>query len=154
MRTALIVAVLSTAGCAGTNAPKLNVEGDPARKNPALQSPAATYAPKFMIEGHPAQPWTYEGDAPDVSGSISWYSAADLDRISRDYVRAKNIDFSFKGTEAQFWVARDREYMARGSYSSGLGEPVLDLEIGWNGYVKKHSIGFAVCGTVAGASAP
>jgi hypothetical protein len=130
MRTTLLIAMLSAAGC------------------------AETHAPRLIVEGHPARPWTYEGDDPDVTGSITWYSAADLDRISREYVRANNVDFSFKGTEPQFWVARDRDYMARGTYSSGIGKPVLNLEIGWDGYVTKHSIGFAVCDLGAPESAP
>src|SRR4051812_8966425 len=107
MRSALLIAVLLTMGCAGNNAPKL------------------------IVEGHPARPWSYKR----VEGSISSYSAEDLDRISREYVNAKNINFKFKGTEAQFSVARDREYMAHGTYSSGIGKPLLDLEIGWDGYV-------------------
>lgn len=130
MRTALLVAILSSAGCAATSAPTL------------------------IVEGHPARPWTHEVDAPDVTGSITWYSAADLDRIARHYVRANNIDFSFAGTAAQFWVARDRQYMVRGTYSSGIGKPILHLEIGWDGYVTKHSVGIAVCDIGVAATVP
>ena len=128
MRTTLLVAILSIAGC------------------------AATHAPTVIVEGHPARPWSFEGDPPGMTGSITWYSTADLDRISREYVRATNVDFSFKGTAAQFRIARDRECMARGIYSSGIGKPILHLEIGWDGYVRKHSIAVAVCGIGAGES--
>jgi hypothetical protein len=108
------------------------------------------------VEGHPARPWSYEGDAPGTSGSITWYSAADLDHIARQYVRAKNIDFSFSGTQARFRVPRerDRDVMARGSCSSRMGKPVLSVEIGWDGYVRKHAIAVAVCEVGTSESAP
>ncbi|MGB7156566.1 MAG: acyloxyacyl hydrolase [Tepidisphaeraceae bacterium] len=59
---------------------------------------AEKYPPKLIVEGHPARPWAYEGDAPDVKEPITWHSAADLDRIAGEYVRAQNIDLSAPAT--------------------------------------------------------
>ena len=74
MRSAPLIALLLTLGC------------------------AQTYPPELIVEGHPARPWAYEGDAPDVEGSITWDSAADVDGISREHVRAQNIDASVPAT--------------------------------------------------------
>ena len=51
--------------------------------------------PKLVVEGPPARPRADDGDAPEVEGSITWYSAAaDVDGISREEVRAQDIDAS------------------------------------------------------------
>ena len=55
----------------------------------------AKYPPELVVEGPPAQPRADDGDAPEVEGSITWYSAAaDVDGISREEVRAQDIDAS------------------------------------------------------------
>ncbi len=108
---------------------------------------AERYTPKILVEGHPPRIYEYiDGDTP-VTEIRGWYNAQQLDEIVREYVRQNEIDFDFRGTETQFWVGREREYLAEASYSSGFGSPVLSVKISWDGHVKQHDIGIAVCGT-------
>jgi hypothetical protein len=110
--------------------------------------------PRLIVEGHPPREWTYPASfgvtGEPVTGEINWYTARDLDRIVRAYVRQNGVRFSFKGTDAQFWVGREREHLASGTYSSGIGEPVLSIDIGWDGRVKGHRVGIAVCRLTVG----
>ena len=105
--------------------------------------------PRMIVEGHPPRDWTYPASfgvtGEPVTGEKNWYTARDLDRIVRAYVRKNGVRFSFKGTHAQFRVGREREYLASGMYSAGMGKPVLHVDIGWDGRVKGHRVGIAVC---------
>jgi hypothetical protein len=104
-------------------------------------------SPRILLEGYPPRTYEYVEDGIQIKEVRGWYSAKDLDVIVKEYVRKNNIDFDFRGTSAGFWAAREREFLAHASYSSGIGGPVLSLDIGWDGHVRSHRMGVAVCGT-------
>ena len=79
----------------------------------------------------------------DIHASL-WFSAAELDQIAREYARRQRIDFNFSGVETVIWVPRSRDYLARVQYSSGIGQPVLLVTIGWDGTVRDHLRAIAV----------
>ena len=114
--------------------------------------------PRLIVEGHPPREWTYPASfgvtGKPVSGEKNGYSARDLDRIVRAYARDYNVRFSFAGTDALFRVGREREHLASGTYSSGMGKPVLLVDIGWDGRVKSHRVAIAVCELTSGMTPP
>ena len=61
--------------------------------------------------------------------------------------------FDFRGASGSFSVPREREYMVRGYYASGIGKLLLIVEIGWDGYVTDHHIATAICGISMEAAA-
>jgi hypothetical protein len=79
----------------------------------------------------------------EVPSSL-WFDGAELDWIARDYARRQKIDFNFSRVETQIWVPRSRDYLARVDYSSGMGQPVLSVTIGWDGSVVDHFKGVAI----------
>jgi hypothetical protein len=101
---------------------------------------AASTQPQIHLEGHP--PRVYE--RPGYVEVLGWYSAKDLDTIVREYAQENSIKFAFAGTNASFAVPRDRDCLARATYSSGIGRPVLSATIGWDGHVASHSLAIAI----------
>ena len=77
----------------------------------------------------------------------NWYSAEELDWIARDYAATQHIDFNFQGTSALIWVSRKTEYLATLEYGHRIGEPVLIIEIGLDGRVRKHLLATAIDGS-------
>ena len=118
MRTAALIALLLTLGC------------------------AEKYPPTLIVEGHPARPWAYEGDAPEVKGSITWHSPADLDRISRDDVRAKNIDFSAPTTTAPEAVVRRGDFSKETRFASVYGSTIFGDEDKGEMYLLHGGVGY------------
>ena len=120
----LAVSVFSIGGCSKCPAPEMLLEGD----RPSMLHDDAEAERRH---GHP------------IHASL-WFSAAELDSIARRYARERRIDFKFSGAEAQIWVPRSRDYLARVQYSSGIGHPVLWVIIAWDGSVREHGKGTAI----------
>ena len=112
----------------------------------------ANYPPKLLVEGHPPRMFERVEGNTHFNQQRGWYDASQLDQIVRIYVEDNDVDFDFRGTEPQFWIGREREYLARSSYSSGFGKPVLSIDIGWDGYVVNHDLTIAVEGPIGDAS--
>jgi hypothetical protein len=111
---------------------------------------ADKYPPKVLVEGHPPRVYERTEGATHIIEHRGWYDAEQLDRIVREYVREKKVGFDFRGTEPQFRVPRDRQFLARATYSSGFGRPVLSATIGWDGHVVEHDLAIAVEGPIGG----
>src|SRR5687768_7262954 len=105
---------------------------------------AKTYAPKVLVEGHPPRIYERMDGSTRIVEHRGWYDAEQLDQIVREYVRAKKVDFDFRGTEPRFWVPRDRQHLVDARYSSGFGKPVLSAKIGADGHVIDHNLAIAV----------
>ena len=116
----------------------------------ALAGCAEKYPPTILIEGHPPRVYERTEGSTRIIEHSSWYNAKQLDQIVREYAREKYVDFDFRGTEAQFWIPRERQWLANASYSSGFGKPVLSAKIGWDGHVIEHDLAIAVEGPVGG----
>ncbi|MDB6124380.1 MAG: hypothetical protein JWQ71_3373 [Pedosphaera sp.] len=77
------------------------------------------------------------GDGPN-----EWFSALQLGRIARRYVEEKKVDFRFEGAEMSVWVkTKGGKVLADFSWSSGMGKPSLQVEIGRDGKPISYSIG-------------
>lgn len=107
---------------------------------------AQKHVPTVLVEGNPPRVYERRENGARVVEYRRWYDANELDEIVREYARDKKLDFDFRGTDAQFWIHRDRQYMADANYGSGMGKPVLSAKIGWDGHVFEHQILIAVCG--------
>jgi hypothetical protein len=80
-----------------------------------------------------------------------WYSAADLEQTARDYTKQKKIDFNFELTERNVWVPTSRSnIIASVSFSSGMGEPILRVDIDRAGKAVAGHLWIASCGRVSG----
>lgn len=114
--------------------------------------------PRLLVGGYPPREWTYPASfgvtGEPVTGEKDWYSARDLDRIVRAYVRENGVRFDFRGKQAQFMACREGEHMASGMYVSGMGQPVLAVDIGRDGHVKRHYVGVTVCALSIGEAPP
>ena len=117
--------------------------------------------PEMLLEGEREAMWHDDVQAMRRRGraihSSLWFSAAELDQIARDYARRQRIDFKFSGVETVIWVPRSRDHLARVQYSSGIGQPVLLVTIGWDGIARDHLQAIAVDGLkidTAPATAP
>jgi hypothetical protein len=74
-------------------------------------------------------------------GQKAWYSALELERIAKAYAKSKKLAFEFEGTEKNIWVNTDGgKVLAEVWFSSGVGRPALQIQIGRKGDVLKHKI--------------
>jgi len=102
--------------------------------------------PTLQLEIEPPRNSAYtDSDTPSAEVN-SYIDVNDLDMSVREYVRKNEIEFDFRGTSGDFKVTRARACLAEGTYRSGLWEPILSIEIGWDGRVKNHQVAIPICG--------
>ena len=78
----------------------------------------------------------------------TWVSESRLERIAKDHARKQKIDFTFEKTYRNVSVEkRGTNAVATIWFSSGMGKPVLGVEIAPSGTVITNYTGIAVCGT-------
>jgi len=106
----------------------------------------AKYPPELVVEGPPAQPRADDGDAPEVEGSITWYSAAaDVDGISREEVRAQDIDASVPpATTAPDVAMRLGEFGKDTRFASVYGSTIFGDEGKGEMYALHGGVGYYV----------
>ena len=105
MRSVPVIALLLTLGC------------------------AQNYPPRLIGDGQPARPWADDGDAPDVKGSITRYSAAaDLERIGWQDVRATNMDLSAATTTTHVIAAPPGHFSKGKRFASVYGSTLFGDE--------------------------
>jgi hypothetical protein len=74
-------------------------------------------------------------------GQKAWYSALELERIAKAYAKSNKLAFEFEGTNKNIWVNTDGgKVLAEVWFSSGVGRPALQIQIGRKGNVLKHKI--------------
>ena len=74
-------------------------------------------------------------------GKKAWYSALELEQIANAYAQSKKLDFKFEGTEKNIWVHTEGgKVLAEVWFSSGVGRPALQIQIGRKGHVINHKI--------------
>jgi hypothetical protein len=65
----------------------------------------------------------------------------ELERIAKAYAKSKKLAFEFEGTDKNIWVNTDGvKVLAEVWFSSGVGRPALQIQIGRKGNVLKHKI--------------
>jgi hypothetical protein len=80
-----------------------------------------------------------------------WFSATDLEQIARGYAKQKKIDFNFELTERNVWVSTSgSNIIASVCFSSGMGEPILKVEIDRTGKAVASHLWMAFCDRVSG----
>ncbi|MGC3957595.1 MAG: hypothetical protein QM813_06430 [Verrucomicrobiota bacterium] len=78
----------------------------------------------------------------------TWASESRLERIAKDYVKQQKIEFTFEKTYRNVSVGkRGTNAFATIWFSSGMGQPILGVEIAPSGTVITNYTGIAVCGT-------
>ena len=78
----------------------------------------------------------------------TWASKSRLERIAKDYTKQQKIEFIFEKTYRNVSVAkRGTNAVATIWFSSGMGKPVLGVEVAPSGKVITNYTGIAVCGT-------
>ena len=97
----------------------------------------------------PALACAQETNSPArIQRGETWSSESRLERIARDYVKQRKIEFTFEKTYRTVSVEkRGTNAVATIWFSSGMGKPVLGVEIAPGGKVITNYTGIAVCGT-------
>jgi hypothetical protein len=77
----------------------------------------------------------------------AWYTQPELERVTKDYVSKKRIQFSFEGTTNGVSYRKvGTNVVARIWFASDFGKPVFTAEIDHTGTVLTNSLGISVCG--------
>ena len=78
----------------------------------------------------------------------TWASASRLERIAKGYAKQQKIEFTFEKTYHSVSIEkRGTNAVATIWFSSGMGKPVLIVEVAPSGKVITNYTGIAVCGT-------
>ena len=78
----------------------------------------------------------------------AWYTKPELERVAKDYVTQKRIQFTFAGTTNGVSYRRvGTNVVATIWFASVFGKPVFTADIDHTGKVLTNSMGMAVCGT-------
>ena len=78
----------------------------------------------------------------------TWASKSRLERIAKDYAKQQKIELTFEKTYRNVSVEkRGTNTVATIWFSSGMGKPVLGVEVASSGKVITNYTGVAVCGT-------
>ena len=78
----------------------------------------------------------------------TWSSASRLERIAKAHAKQQKIEFAFEKAERSVSVEkRGTNIIATIWFFSGMGKPVLGVEVAPAGQVITNHIGIAVCGT-------
>jgi hypothetical protein len=78
----------------------------------------------------------------------TWSSASRLERIAKAHAEEEKIEFAFEKAERSVSVEkRGANIVATIWFFSGMGKPVLGVEVAPSGQVITNHIGIAVCGT-------
>ena len=77
----------------------------------------------------------------------TWSSESRLERIARDYATQRKIRFTFEKTDRTVSVQnRGTNVVATIWFSSGMGMPILGVDVAPSGRVITNYMGTAVCG--------
>jgi hypothetical protein len=87
-------------------------------------------------------------DPARIQKGEAWSSATRLERIARDYAKRQKIEFSFEQTSKNVSLQkRGTNIVATISFSSGMGKPLLEVEIAPSGAVITNYLSIVICGT-------
>jgi len=97
----------------------------------------------------PALAYTQDANNPArIQRGETWASESRLERIAKDHAKKQKIEFTFEKTYRNVSVERrGTNAVATIWFSSGMGKPVLRVEIAPSGKVITNYTRIAVCGT-------